>query len=258
MIFDTHMHCDYSCDSHMKIAEAVAAAKQQNIGIVITEHWDDDYPTNPSAFMFDVDEYFERFGPYRSDKVLLGIEIGMQKQTTAADEALAGKYPFDYVLASMHCINGRDLYEERCYEGLAKVEAVREFLIDTLANLEWHNNFDAFAHIDYMCRYMPYADKELILGEAPELFDQVFKLLIAKEKPLEINTRRLDDAGAMAALLAVYRRYAQLGGKYAVIGSDAHYKEHVGRRMREALSLADEAGLEPVYFRERKMRKMRS
>ena len=209
MIFDTHMHCDYSCDSHMKIAEAVAAAKQQNIGIVITEHWDDDYPTNPSAFMFDVDEYFERFGPYRSDKVLLGIEIGMQKQTTAADEALAGKYPFDYVLASMHCINGRDLYEERCYEGLAKVEAVREFLIDTLANLERHNNFDAFAHIDYMCRYMPYADKELILGEAPELFDQVFKLLIAKEKPLEINTRRLDDAGAMASLLAVYRRYAQ-------------------------------------------------
>ena len=91
MIFDTLMHCDYSCDSHMKIAEAVAAAKQQNIGIVITEHWDDDYPTNPSAFMFDVDEYFERFGPYRSDKVLLGIEIGMQKQTTAADEALAGK-----------------------------------------------------------------------------------------------------------------------------------------------------------------------
>ena len=62
MIFDTHMHCDYSCDSHMKIAEAVAAAKQQNIGIVITEHWDDDYPTNPSSFMFDVDEYFERFG----------------------------------------------------------------------------------------------------------------------------------------------------------------------------------------------------
>lgn len=149
MIFDTHMHCDYSCDSHMKIAEAVAAAKQQNIGIVITEHWDDDYPTNPSAFMFDVDEYFERFGPYRSDKVLLGIEIGMQKQTTAADEALAGKYPFDYVLASMHCINGRDLYEERCYEGLAKVEAVREFLIDTLANLERHNNFDEIgrAHV---------------------------------------------------------------------------------------------------------------
>ncbi|MCC8158645.1 MAG: histidinol-phosphatase HisJ family protein [Phascolarctobacterium sp.] len=257
MIFDTHMHCDYSCDSHMKIAEAVAAAKQQEIGIVITEHWDDDYPTNPTAFMFDVDEYFERFAPYRSGQVLLGIEIGMQKQTAAADEALAARYPFDYVLASMHCVNGRDLYEERCYAGQTKAEAVCEFLTDTLANLKLHDNFDAFAHIDYMCRYMPFADKELRLGEAPELFDEVFKLLIAKEKPLEINTRRLDDPGALAALLTLYRRYAQLGGKYAVIGSDAHYKEHVGRGLMEALTLADEAGLEPVYFKERKMRKMR-
>ena len=57
----------------------------------------------------------------------------------------------------------------------------------------------------------------------------------------------MDDAGAMAALLAVYRRYAQLGGKYAVIGSDAHYKEHVGRRMREALVLADEAGWSCIF-----------
>lgn len=257
MIFDTHMHCDFSCDSHMKIAEAVAAAAKQNIGIVITEHWDDDYPTNPTEFMFDVGEYFERLGPYRSDKVLLGIEIGMQKQTTAADEALAAAYPFDYVLASIHCVNGRDLYEERCYEGQTKVEAVREFLKETLANLELHNNFDAFAHIDYMCRYMPFADKELIFSEAPELFDQVFKLLIAKEKPLEINSRRLDDPNAMSTLLTLYRRYAQLGGKYAVIGSDAHYQEHVGRRLKEALFLADAAGLEPVYFKERKMRKMR-
>lgn len=77
--------------------------------------------------MFDVEEYFERFGPFRSDKVLLGIEIGMQKQTTAADEALAEKYPFDYVLASMHCVNGRDLYEERCYEGLEKLKLYVNF-----------------------------------------------------------------------------------------------------------------------------------
>lgn len=89
----THMHCDYSCDSHMKIAAAIEAADKQNIGIVITEHWDDDYPTNPTAFMFDVDDYFARFGTYRSEKVLLGIEIGMQKQTAAADEALAAAYP---------------------------------------------------------------------------------------------------------------------------------------------------------------------
>ena len=257
MIFDTHMHCDYSCDSHMKIAEATAAAKRQNIGIVITEHWDEDYPTNPKEFLFDVDDYFKRFGPYRGEQLLLGIEIGMQKHTAAADERLAAAYPFDYVLASMHCVNGRDLYEERCYAGLTKVEAVREFLTDTLANLQLHDNFDAFAHIDYMCRYMPFLDQEFVLDEAPELFDQVFRLLIEKEKPLEINTRRLDNPKSAEALLTLYKRYAELGGRYAVLGSDAHYAEHVGRRLQEALILAEAAELELVYFKERKMRKMR-
>ena len=27
MLFDTHMHCDYSCDSHMEFADAVAVTQ---------------------------------------------------------------------------------------------------------------------------------------------------------------------------------------------------------------------------------------
>ena len=53
MIFDTHMHCDYSCDSEMKFADAIGAAAEQGIGITVTEHWDYDYPTNPEAFIFE-------------------------------------------------------------------------------------------------------------------------------------------------------------------------------------------------------------
>ena len=84
MIFDTHMHCDYSCDSEMKFADAIGAAAEQGIGITVTEHWDYDYPTNPEAFIFDIDEYFARLQPLSSDKVLIGIEIGMQTHTAAA------------------------------------------------------------------------------------------------------------------------------------------------------------------------------
>ena len=49
MIYDTHMHCDYSCDSEMKFADAIGAAAEQGIGITVTEHWDYDYPTNPAG-----------------------------------------------------------------------------------------------------------------------------------------------------------------------------------------------------------------
>ena len=153
MIFDTHMHCDYSCDSEMKFADAIGAAAEQGIGITITEHWDYDYPTNPEAFIFDIDEYFARLQPLGSDKVLIGIEIGMQTHTAAADKKVAQAHPFDYVLASIHCIGGRDLYEQTCYKGRTRQQIVEEFLHDAITCLEQERDFDAFAHIDYICRY---------------------------------------------------------------------------------------------------------
>ncbi len=256
MIFDTHMHCQYSIDSKMKIDDALDAAAKQNLGIIITEHWDEDYPTNPEAFVFDINDYFAKFGPYRSLKLLLGIEIGMQESTAANDNLLGEKYPFDFILGSMHCVNGKDLYEAKTYDGKTKQQAVEEFLQATLANLKLHHNFDSFAHIDYMCRYMPYANQELIYEEAADLYDTVFKMLISMDKAVEINTRRLDSAEAVETLLVLYKRYRELGGRYATLGSDAHYKEHVGRRIDIAREIAEAAGLTPVYFEKRKMQRM--
>ena len=258
MIFDTHMHCDYSCDSEMKFADAIGAAAEQGIGITVTEHWDYDYPTNPEAFIFDIDDYFARLQPLSSDKVLRGIEIGMQTHTAAEDKKVAQAHPFDYVLGSIHCIGGRDLYEQTCYKGRTRQQIVEEFLHDAITCLEQERDFDAFAHIDYICRYWPYkgAERELRLQDAPELFDKLFLLLIEQNKPIEINTRRLDDAAAVAGLLPLYKRYRELGGKYCTLGSDAHYKEHVGRRLQEALALAAQAELTPVYFKARRMQIM--
>lgn len=258
MLFDTHMHCDYSCDSHMEFAAAIAAAQAQNIGMIVTEHWDYDYPTNPTAFIFDIDEYFARLQPLCSDKVLIGIEIGMQTHTAAADKKVAQGHVFDYVLGSIHCIGRRDLYEPACYEGRTRQQIVEEFLRESIACLEQDRDFDSFAHIDYICRYWPYtgAERELRLQDAPELFDRLFNLLIKKNIPIEINTRRLDDEAAAAGLLPLYKRYRALGGEYCTIGSDAHYAEHVGRRLPEALRMAAACGLTPVYFQGRKMRIM--
>ena len=253
MLFDTHMHCEFSCDSEMTVAQAVLTAQKQGIGMIVTEHWDYDYPTNPEEFLFDIDAYFKNFEPLRSDYVLRGIEIGMQRTTAERDEAVAAGHDFDYVLASIHCIGNRDLYEPTCYEGRARQEIVEEFLDDSIYCVEQHNNFDAFAHIDYICRYWPYEEKELCLADNQEKYDKLFKLLIDKNKPIEINTRRLDNAETIKALVPLYKRYKALGGRYCTLGSDAHYTEHIGRRLNEALLIAQEAELQPVYFKERQL-----
>lgn len=255
MIYDTHMHCQFSCDSKMTLTEAVVAAAKLGIGIAVTEHWDYDYPTNPEAFTFDLEAYRSVMQEGRCEKVLVGLEIGMQRHTAAADNAVAGSAFLDYVLGAVHCMNGRDLYESSCYFGRTRQEVVEEFLLEATACLEQERDFDSLAHIDYICRYWPFQgeDRELRLQDAPHLFDRLFKLLANSGKSMEINTRRLADPASAAALAKIYKRYAALGGKYCTLGSDAHLQEHVGRGIKQALRLAGECGLRPVYFINRKM-----
>ena len=91
------------------------------------------------------------------------------------------------------------------------------------------------------------------MEENQQEWDRLFTVLIEKNKPIEINTRRLDSEAAVKALLPLYKRYKELGGKYCTLGSDAHYTEHIGRRLGVAAAIAKEAELQPVYFKERKM-----
>ena len=253
MIFDTHNHADFSCDAHMTLEEAIRAAKKLNIGFVLTEHWDYDYPTNPDLFTFDKKAYFTKNEKYRSDSVLLGIEVGMQKHLAAKEDAVTEGFNFDMVIGSIHCMNKLDLYEETTYAGLTKDEAEVNFLEDTLACLDNHNNFDSLGHIDYLTRYWPYEGQYLDYAKHKKAYDTVLATLLDKGKVIEINTRRLDDKEAINALLPIYNAYKKLGGTYVTIGSDAHYVEHVGRRLDVALKIAKDTGLIPVYFKERKL-----
>ena len=49
-MFDTHNHCEFSCDSKMTLQQAADTAAKLGIGIILTEHWDYEYPTNPEQF----------------------------------------------------------------------------------------------------------------------------------------------------------------------------------------------------------------
>ena len=136
MLFDTHTHADYSCDAEQTIQDAAAAARAQGIGIILTEHWDRYYPTNPEMFLFDIDDYFKKDGPYRSSQVLLGIEVGLQPRAIEEDRKMVQAHPFDEVVGSMHCFDGLDMYEPTTYEGLTKDQAVRRYLEDSVRCLE--------------------------------------------------------------------------------------------------------------------------
>lgn len=265
-MFDTHLHCEFSTDGNMTLPEAMAAARQQHIGIILTEHWDYEFPGHPDWFRFDRDEYFRRNGPYRTEgelegnpegeagrpPVLLGLELGMQPHLAAAEDAVPEGYAFDYVIGSIHMLDRRDLYEKATYAGLTRRDALRRYLEQAVASVRNHDNFDSLGHIDYICRYWPYEDKDFRPGELQDLWDELFRTLVAKDKSLEINTRRLDDPAAVASLVPLYRRFRELGGRHCTLGSDAHEAAHVGRRLAAAAGIAARAGLDIVYYKNRK------
>ena len=58
MLFDTHIHTQFSTDSTMILADAQAQANKLGIGITLTEHMDLAYPGEPASFVFDIDDYF--------------------------------------------------------------------------------------------------------------------------------------------------------------------------------------------------------
>lgn len=251
-MIDTHVHTIFSTDSNMELEEALRAAGEKGIGLTLTEHMDLNCP-EPGKFVFDVDEYFRQYGSLKSNNLLLGIELGLTEKFRDENKAIAEKYPFDYVLGSIHFLGNYDIYYPEYYAGRSKKEAYEGYLITMKNNIKGETFFDSLGHIDYICRYAPYEDKEIYLREYGELIDEILKCLIDQNLAMEINTRRLGERSAIKNLLDIYKRYKELGGQYVTIGSDSHNTKAVGFGLDLALEIAERALLKPVYFRNRKI-----
>ncbi len=251
MLFDTHMHTRFSTDSQMTVEEAAARSRELNMGITITEHLDLDFP-EPKAFVFDVAEYFRAYERYRSDTLLLGIEIGMREDTVGDNAAVVAGHPFDYVIGAIHVIDRIDIYQEDFYRHRTKEEVYGQYFEQMLACMGCYDFVDSLGHIDYIARYARYADPEVHYGEFAAVIDAVLKKVAEQGKALEINTRRLGNADAVAALLPIYHRFRHLGGELVTIGSDAHRPPEIGKHFAVAADMAAACGLKPVYYKERK------
>lgn len=250
-MFDAHLHTEFSGDSKMNIEEALTRADELNIGIIITEHMDFNFP-GQDEFIFDVDEYFKKYSKFRSEKVLLGIEIGMAENCLLENKSLEGKYDFDYVLGSIHLVNNMDICCESFYKNKSKEKAYNEYFDTMLRCLKLYDFIDCLGHIDYISRYAAYKDTEIYYEQFQDKIDNILKIVAETEKALEINTRRFSSTKAVETLLPIYKRFKDLGGKYVTIGSDAHYNTAIGSNFNIAQHIADTYGLKPIYFKQRK------
>jgi len=287
MIFDTHIHSVMSTDGKMSAEEAIKAANESNIGIIFTEHYDADSPDHaplgtkrpfPSEEGFDpkkikitpgreydfrvnVPLYMSEYEKLRSDEVLLGIEIGLSHLCGERNDFTIRQGDFDFVIGSVHMIGLVDIYQDLyCAYGPVQTVTKKSYLNYVLRMVAEYDNYDAFGHIDYPSRVWQRnlpperaAESEMDYFDFKETYDAILKILAQKEKPLEINTRRLEHRFVCNNMKQILKAYKNSGGSYVTIGSDAHRAEEVGRQINTAYSLARELSLKPVYFKERKI-----
>lgn len=250
-MFDCHVHTRFSTDSKMNIEDALSKASSLNLGLILTEHIDLKYPV-VGKFQFDPKKYFNEYGRYRNNKLLLGVELGMREDCIDENKKLAQNHQFDYIIGSVHVVNNIDIYEEIFYEGRSKKEVYSQYLKAMLESIKNHGFIDSLGHIDYISRYARFHDKEIYYREFSEEIDEILITLIQNGKVLELNTRRIGDSNKGEILVQIYKRYYELGGRLVTIGSDSHTKNDIGANFDIAKEMADRCNLKVVYFKERK------
>ena len=244
MIFDCHSHTKFSFDSKMKAEDAIEKAESLNLGIIFTEHFDYDVEN----FTFEPKKYFAEYEKFRGENVRLGVEIGLGDVETNKNFISQGN--FDLVIGSIHTVDHFDIYLPEYFAGKDKITAYKKYFAAMKENISVED-FDVLGHIDYICRNAPYENPSLDYEIFQTEIDEVLKILIEREKILELNTRRLEKNSVVAELLPIYKKYKDLGGKFISIGSDAHKVAAVGNSFKTALNFAEELNLIPVTFKNR-------
>lgn len=256
IMFDTHVHTEYSTDSDIGLSEQIKKAEQLGLqGICITDHMDYDFP--PEAikrpigevpFCFDIDAYQKHLQEERKGtelQLLCGVECGLQatEAVIKKNERLVSDRDWDYIIGSLHLVKKSDPYYPSFWENRDPVTGIQEYFAEMLENIQHFTSFDALGHMDYIVRYAP-PSYQYEPGQFMEQIDAILQFIIKKDIALEINTSGWKAAGrCQNPHLEILERYASLGGELLTIGSDAHIPEYLAYRFADVSELIKKAGL---------------
>lgn len=243
---DSHLHSTYSTDGSSTITEIANQAINANLtSITITDHFDYDHPDLGERGLIDIHRYLsaiQKANEQFSGALVIkaGLELGFQDHLIERNDALASAFPFDFIIGSVHNVNGADLGGPRAafFQDKTMHEAREAYLSSILYFAKRSRSFDVVAHIDYIVRYGNPERIPLLHGDHADLLDDLFRTLIERGKGIEINTSglryRLDYPHPHATIL---KRYRELGGEIITVGSDAHKAADVAFGFGETESL---------------------
>ncbi len=178
-----------------------------------------------------------------SDKICIrmGMEFGIQTHTIYQFEKLYARYPFDFIILSIHQVEDKEFWTQDFQKGRTQQEYNERYYEELLAVVKRYHNYSVLGHVDLISRY----DKEGIypFEKIKPILTEIFKIIIKENKGIEVNTScyryGLSDLTPSRDILKLYR---ELGGTIITIGSDSHKREHLGAYIEDTKKILLELG----------------
>lgn len=245
---DYHIHSHFSMDSQSSLEAICEAAIAQNLfEICLTDHYDPGHPD--CDHLIDYGAYFHAIDACRTKydqlTIRIGLEIGDNAPLRTKIEAEMDTLPLDFRLLSLHLVDGLDPYDEAFFSGRTKEEAYRRYVEVLLESVLHFSSYDAVAHLGYCGKFAPFPPNERALRwhHAPDHLDMILRHLAREGKALEINTSTLKKTDSTIPGRDIIRRFAQLGGEFVTLGSDAHVTDNIAFSFDDARRMAVACGI---------------
>lgn len=251
MLADYHVHTEFSDDSVYPMEQVVRDAIQMGIDeLCFTDHvdygikedWDCGKPIEyrngePFAnvdyprYAAQIKELQDRYGDQIALK--MGMEFGMQMHTIPQYEKLFRKYPFDFIILSVHQVEDKEFWTQDFQRGRTQEAYNRRYYEEMLNLVKGCRNYSVLGHMDLIVRY---DEAGIYPFEKVRTFvEEILRTVIEDGKGIELNTSSkrygLSDTTPSMDILRLYR---ELGGEIITIGSDSHKPEHLGAYLTEA------------------------
>ena len=192
---------------------------------------------------------------YPQITIRLAVEADFILDREATLAGILDRYPWDYVLGSVHFIGDWGVDDSR-YLGRYDewdIDALYEQYFDLVLRAADSGHFDTMAHLDLVKKFGHRARKEL-----SDLYGRVARRLAAAGVAIEVNTAGLyKPVGELYPHLDLLKACCAAGVP-ATLGSDAHAPEEVARDFPLAIEHLKAAGYERIVAYQGRRREWKS
>lgn len=238
-----HMHSLFSDGKAPMEAMMDAAASAGITHAAATDHYDllldwcriDD----PMAYVATVHRCRQL---YPQVQIARGLEVDYRPETWERVQAQLPLFDLDFILLSLHFVDGVDPATEAYFEGCTQQQSYRLYLERLAHMLRAVDGPFVLGHITYVSKFVTFQDTVLRYRDYPDELDTVLRLAVQKGFGIEINSSGLRNNAGLLPGADIVRRYRELGGEILTLGSDCHHIEHVDFGLQEAHEAALAAG----------------